>query len=120
MESWHIVHALEKQYPTPSLRLDDPVVEKVRNLTMLAPIAKHVMPKVPHILSDVSAEYFYTTREEIYGKSLQQLAAEASDADWEKMRVAAKEIGDVLREKEGPFFLGETGELGSSGGGGKG
>ncbi|KAK7193595.1 hypothetical protein DPSP01_000144 [Paraphaeosphaeria sporulosa] len=108
MESWHIVHALDKQYPTPSLHLEDPIVEKVRNSSMLGPIVKHLMPKVPNLLSSVSSEYFYTTRESMFGKPLQQVEAEATEEQWEDMKVNAKEIGDLLREKGGPFFLGET------------
>ncbi|KAF2447486.1 hypothetical protein P171DRAFT_470751 [Karstenula rhodostoma CBS 690.94] len=109
MESWHIVHALEKQYPTPSLHLDDSIVEKVRNLAVVGPIVQNLMPKVPkNLLSDVSAEYFYLTRESMFGKPLQQVEAEAKDENWEDMKPVAKEIGDLLREKGGPFFLGET------------
>lgn len=109
MESWHIVHALEAQYPSPSLHLDDPIVDKVRNLSILGPIIKHLVPKVPkNLLSSVSAEYFYLTRESTFGKPLQQVEAEAGEQEWEDMKVVAKQIGDLLREKGGPFFLGET------------
>ncbi|KAL5378353.1 hypothetical protein PMIN03_000597 [Paraphaeosphaeria minitans] len=108
MDSWHIVHALEKQYPTPSLHLDDPIVEKVRNISVLGPIVEHLMPKVPNLLTSISSEYFYRTREIMFGKPLQQVEAEATEEQWEDMRAKAKEVGDLLRKKGGPFFLGET------------
>jgi hypothetical protein len=107
MESWDIVNELEKQYPTPSLHLDDPIVEKVLNINLFKYLVPNIMPKIPKLLSKVSAEYFSTTREEQFGKSLQQMEAEAKDEAWDQTKPIAKEVGDLLREKEGPFFLGE-------------
>ncbi|KAL1607688.1 hypothetical protein SLS60_002623 [Paraconiothyrium brasiliense] len=109
MDSWKIVTELEKQYPTPSLHLDHPIVEKLRSLPVVMPIISHLLPKVPkNLLSNVSAEYFYLTREASYGKPLTQMEAEAKEEAWEEMKPVAKEIGDLLREEGGPFFLGET------------
>ena len=109
MDSWHIIQKLEKQYPTPSLHLDDPIVEKLRTITIVKPLVPHLIPKVPRLLlSKVSADYFYLTREEAFGKPLEQVEREATEEQWEEMKPIAQEIGNLLREKSGPFFLGDT------------
>jgi hypothetical protein len=109
MDSWHIIQELEKQYPTPSLHLDDPIVTKLRNITIVKPLVPHLIPKVPRVLlNKVSADYFYLTREEKFGKPLEQVEREATEEQWEEMKPVSKDIGDLLREKGGPFFLGDT------------
>lgn len=115
MDSWPIAHELETQYPAPSLRLfDNPVVVKVRDLTggVMMPLRAHLLPRVPLLLPERSAEYFYETRRVRFGKSLQEVAGEASEANWEEARAPAREMGDLLREHGGPFFLGDVGEFG--------
>lgn len=109
MDSWNIIQEIEKQYPTPSLHLDNPIVTKVREITIIKPLVPHLMPKVPrNLLNKVSADYFYMTREEIFGKSLQEMEREATDKEWDEMKPHAKEIGELLRSEGGPFFLGDT------------
>ncbi|KAF1975098.1 hypothetical protein BU23DRAFT_588793 [Bimuria novae-zelandiae CBS 107.79] len=109
MDSWTIVQELEKQYPTPSLHLDDPIVAKLREIPIMSPIRSHLIPKVPRkLLNKVSADYFYITREERFGKPLDEVERGATEEQWEQVKPIAKEIGDLLREKDGPFFLGET------------
>lgn len=117
MDSWPIAHSLEKQYPTPSLHLDDPIVVKIRDhvAAMLGPLVPLVIPKVPRaVLTKPSAEYFYKTREESFGKPLEQVEKDANVEEcWEAAKAPAKETGDLLRKNGGPFFLGETGKLGT-------
>ena len=60
------------------------------------------------LLNKVSADYFYLTREEKFGKPLEQVEREATEEQWEEMKPVSKDIGDLLREKGGPFFLGDT------------
>lgn len=113
MDSWAIIQELEKQYPTPSLHLDDPIVDTLRKIPIVKPIVPHLIPKVPNLLNKVSADYFYLTREEQFGKPLDQVGREAKEEEWDEMKPLAKNIGDLLREKNGPFFLGDTSKLGS-------
>ena len=64
MDSWPIAQSLEKQYPTLTLHLDDPIVIKIRDhvATMFTPLRDLVIPKVPRaILNKPSAEYFLET-----------------------------------------------------------
>ena len=113
MDSWPIAHSLEKQYPTPSLHLDDPIVVKIRDhvVEIMAPIRALVIPRVPLLLNERSAEYFYETRKKAFGKSLEQVEKEADvDECLEKIKGPVQEAGNLLRQHGGPFFLGETGK----------
>ncbi|KAI8936485.1 hypothetical protein NX059_006890 [Plenodomus lindquistii] len=110
MDSWPIAHDLEKQYPEPSLHLDNAIVTQVRDLIgdLFKPLRPHILPRVPLLLPERSAEYFYRTRKEQFGKPLQEVGAEAGEANWEEAKKQAKVVGDLLRKHGGPFFLGET------------
>jgi len=78
---------------------------------MFGPIAPNLLPKVPrNILSEVSAEYYYRTREQRFGMPLDQFEKEKGrEENWELAKAGAKETGDLLRKHGGPFFLGERG-----------
>ncbi|KAH8727575.1 hypothetical protein GQ44DRAFT_703467 [Phaeosphaeriaceae sp. PMI808] len=111
MDSWPIAHELEKRYPTPSLRLDDPIVVRVRDhmLLFLRPLMPFWLPNVPLLLNKRSADFFYESRERAFGMSVQEYERiSANEACWEKVVGPAKEVGNWLRNNEGPFFLGET------------
>ncbi len=113
MESWPIALRLEKEYPSLSLHLDDPIVEKIRDHVgkMRAPLDAHLLPKVPAILNQRSADYFNETRAKKFGAPLHQIEKEkANEEGWEKAKAPAQEIGDLLRKHGGPYFLGDTGK----------
>jgi hypothetical protein len=114
MDSWPIAHELEKQHPTPSLHLDDPIVVQVRDHIpeMMGPLRALLIPQVPVVLlNKPSADYFYDTREKMFGKKLEQVEKDANvDECWEQAKAPAKEAGDLLRKNGGPYFLGQTGE----------
>ncbi|OAK98600.1 hypothetical protein IQ06DRAFT_294972 [Phaeosphaeriaceae sp. SRC1lsM3a] len=111
-DSWPIAHELEKLYPSPSLHLSEPIVPLVRDqiAEITKPLAGFLIPRVPvEFLSERSAAYFYETRKKRFGMELSEVArTTATEENWEKGRAPAKKVGDWLREKEGPFFLGET------------
>jgi hypothetical protein len=113
MDSWPIAHALEKQYPSPPLHLDDPIVVRIRDhiAKLRDAIIPTVLPKVTVVLlNKVSADYFYKTREEHFGMSLQEFEkTKTADKCLEEAKQPAKEAGDLLRKHSGPYFLGETG-----------
>lgn len=113
MDSWPIAHELEKQYPSPSLHLDDPVVIQVRDhiSNLMGPLIPHLLPRVPLLLNKPSADYFYETRHKAFGAPLQEVEkTRATEQRWEEAKGPAKEAGALLRKNGGPFFLGETGE----------
>lgn len=43
----------------------------------------------------------------MFGVKVEDLKKEADDTTWEEVRPVLEEIGSVLREKGGPFVLGE-------------
>lgn len=113
MDSWKIVHELEKQYPLPSLHLDDPMVLKIRDhiALMRAPLDAHLMSKIPrNLLGEDSIDYFETTREKRFGMPLSQLEKEkANEEAWKNAKKPATEAADLLKKHGGPYFLGKTG-----------
>lgn len=115
MESRAIADEIEKRYPAPqwpSLRLDDPVVESAKGhvRATAGPLMPVILPQVPKvILGDRSAEYFWTTRKEFFGMTLDEYgAAEGGEKAWETSRAGWAQVAEALRAEEGPFFLGET------------
>ncbi|KAJ4987959.1 hypothetical protein SVAN01_06534 [Stagonosporopsis vannaccii] len=113
MDSWPIAHELEKRYPSPALNLDDPVNVKIRDQIsrILGPVFLQLLPTIPSFLPERSQEYFHRTREAAFGKSLPEVHKEAlasADEGWKKTEEPLKEVADLLRKHDGPFFLGET------------
>jgi hypothetical protein len=112
-DSWPIAHELEKRYPSPPLHLSSPIVVKVRDqiAKIREPLTGFFIPKVPaRLLNERSATYFYEKRKERWGMDLRDIEKEwSTEEHWEKARAPVKEVGDWLREKGGPYFLGETG-----------
>ncbi|PVI04228.1 hypothetical protein DM02DRAFT_611662 [Periconia macrospinosa] len=109
MDSWLIAQSLERRYPEPSLHLDDPITVKIRDAisSLMDPLVPHVIPKVVYLLNKPSADYFNETREKSFGAPLSAVEQSANEEHWEKAKAPAKEVGDLLREHEGPFFLGD-------------
>ncbi|KAH4075478.1 hypothetical protein HBH92_042280 [Parastagonospora nodorum] len=112
MDSWPIAHKLEEIHPSPSLRLDDPIVLKVRDqiANIMKPLTGFVIPKVPkRVLNERSAVYFNETRKERFGMSLVEVEETmATGEKWEEARVPVLEAVGWLEESGGPYFLGET------------
>jgi glutathione S-transferase len=111
MDSLKIAHELERRYPSPSLHLDDPIVDKVRLAKIFEALIPHIMPKVPRVLlNPVSAEYYELTREEQFGMPLTLFEQEkATEECWEQAKGPIKGMSDLLKKNGGPFFLGDTG-----------
>ncbi|KAI9719512.1 MAG: hypothetical protein M1828_006219 [Chrysothrix sp. TS-e1954] len=113
MDSKKIAHALEEKYPTtPPLHLDSEVLPRVEALLpkIMGPLAPVFMPQVPtNILNPASAQYFEKTRAERFGMSLPELAKQkGGEQAWEAGREGIMEMAGILREKGGPYVLGET------------
>ncbi|KAJ4362760.1 hypothetical protein N0V95_001251 [Ascochyta clinopodiicola] len=113
MDSWPIAQELEKRYPSPSLRLDDPVTIKIRDhiSLILEPIILQFLPNVEDLLPGRSQEYFIRTRTEAFGKPLSEVRKEAlanAEEGWKGAEGPLKEAADLLKKHDGPFFLGQT------------
>lgn len=112
MDSRKIADVLEKEYPSPSLHLDSPLLKKVEELapqciTALAPV---YIPRAPrYVLNPPSAEYFDRTRAARFGMPLSQLENEkGGESAWKIAEPKWKELGTLLKAEVGPFFMGKT------------
>lgn len=113
MDSRKIADVLEKEYPSPSLHLDSPILKKVEELapqciTALVPV---YIPRAPrYVLNPPSAEYFERTRAARFGMPLSQLENEkGGESAWKIAEPKWKELGSLLKAEGGPFFMGKTG-----------
>lgn len=113
MESGTIAAALEKEFPSPPLHLDSPVLPKVEALMpkIMQPLGPVYMPRVPRdLLNERSASYFSRTREARFGMPLDELerSEKGGETAWENASPHIRELADLLKENGGPFFMGKT------------
>ena len=110
MDSANIASALEQLYPEPSLHLENEKVIKIGQMVpdLTLPLRPEYIAKLPHtIMTERSASFFVASREKMFGKSLAQIEEEEGDGSgWAKCRPAWDELVRLLKEEEGPFFLG--------------
>lgn len=113
MDSRKIAEKLDKLQPEPSLHTDKgEVIDKVQaavggTLMNLGPIG---MPRVPpRLLNPRSAEYFRETRAKRFGMSLEELAKseKAGEQAWKGAQPHLEALANVLKEKTGPYVLGQ-------------
>ncbi|KAF3765207.1 hypothetical protein M406DRAFT_356872 [Cryphonectria parasitica EP155] len=108
-----IATLLEKDHPSPSLHLDDPALKKLEDLMpdIMAAVRGHYILSVPkRLLKEPSLDYWYRTREEKVGMSLDELEkAEGGEAGFAKAAPLLQKVTGWLKEKDdGPFFIGKT------------
>ena len=113
MDSRKIADVLEKEYPSPPLHLDSPILKKVEELVpgCIMSLGPVFMPRIPQfVLNPPSAEYFSRTRAERFGMDLTQLEKEkGGERAWKVAESKWKELGILLKAEGGPFFMGKTG-----------
>jgi len=112
MDSRKIADYIEQRHPQPSLHLESSYLAKVediwsRYMSAFCPI---FIPQVPkRILNDASLEFWYTTREKMFRMPLDRLEKEqGGDRAWSEVEVAIREATALLKEQNGPFFMGDT------------
>lgn len=112
MDSRKIATRIETEHPSPSVHLESPILTTLESLMprLLTPLRPVYLTTVPqNILSDASIEYWVTTRTKMVGKPLDELAQEQGGRQaWEAAQPVLHEVEALLRESEGPFFLGRT------------
>ena len=115
MDSLKIATEFEKQYPSPPLHVDSPLVSKVQSIVSggIGSLRPVIMPRVPDkLLNQSSRDYWVPSREARYGMPLPQYEKElGGDGAWEKATPALRELGTILKAEGGPFALGKTGEI---------
>ncbi|KAK3392777.1 hypothetical protein B0H63DRAFT_456588 [Podospora didyma] len=113
-DSREIAKYLEEKYPSPSLHLDSPYIPKITAAMIAAhePLRPIFVPLVPkRFLDEASHPFWYRTREETVGMSLDEYAKQGGDAAFDKVIPGLQAATALLKEKpEGPYFNGN--ELG--------
>ena len=117
MDSKKIAAELEKQFPSPPLYIDSPLVGTVQKHVSenLGALRGVLMPKGPRfILNDASVPYWNETRSKRFGMPLDQFEKEFGGEDaWENVKPPMKELGALLKAEGGPFLMGKTGKTSS-------
>lgn len=112
MDSRKIADYIESQSPVPSVHLDSPYLPKVESLwtQYVRAFTPIFVPRVPKVLlSEISQKYFYRTREETFGMTLDQLEkAQGGDKAWDNVQLVLAQVTELLKENEGTFFMGST------------
>ncbi|QIW94626.1 hypothetical protein AMS68_000144 [Peltaster fructicola] len=111
MDSRAIADALEEIQPSPSLKLNNGYVDRTQKTlaAVMTPLRPEIMPNIPALLPERSAEYFERTREQQFGMPLAALAKSdrAGDAAWKAAEPHIPELEKLLKENDGPFIAGK-------------
>jgi hypothetical protein len=114
MDSKAIALRLEKDYPSPSMHMDSPILPKIEKIlpSIQMPLRGVWCPKIAtNLLNEPSREYFEQTREKRFGVPLAKLAeTDGGEEAWMEALPGIKALGEVLKKKGGPFVEGETGK----------
>lgn len=105
MDSKAIAIALEAKYPNPPLHLDAPQLARAEQLwsqAIRALLGVFAPVVIRTLLTDRNKEYMEPKID------LESLVG--GDEAWEGAKPVLQAIGVLLKEKGGPFVLGETGE----------
>lgn len=112
MDSRAITEYVESKHPSPSLHLDSDIVGQVealwkRYMGTIVPIFLNQVPK--RILADGSLEYWYKTRNEFFGVPVEELEeTKGGEVAWNEAEPVLRETTALLKQTDGPFFLGTT------------
>ncbi|RDW68677.1 hypothetical protein BP5796_09334 [Coleophoma crateriformis] len=108
--SREIATVIEEYWPTPSVHLDSPYMEKIDTFKFVGPLATLLMPRnAQNILSPVSVEYFSRTRSARFGMTLDEFEnSKPVDEVWANATKVLSELADMLKENpSGPFLMGK-------------
>ncbi|KAJ9149482.1 Glutathione S-transferase [Pleurostoma richardsiae] len=110
MDSSKIAHTLEKLHPDPPLHLESPYQTRVDQI--VSKVGQLVCPlcysRVPvNLLNEASVEYWYTTRRQRLGMSVQEYEEKyGGEAAYSGAEPYLRQMTELLKENEGPFLMG--------------
>jgi len=112
MDSKRIALAINERYPSPPLQIESKYYSwlEANYGKLMTDFEGVYLPNIPRrLLSEASQPYWYRTREEAVGMSLDQLEKErGGEVGWGLVEPLLTEVAGMLRENgEGPFFLGK-------------
>jgi len=110
MESGKIAAALEAAHPSPSLRLDHPIVAEVQTLLSkcIAPLGPEIFPLArDNVISEPSFDYWVRARTADFGDLDTLRAEKGGQQSWDNARPRLEEMAALLKKEGGPFFLGK-------------
>lgn len=113
MDSRKIVDHIEKSHPEPSMHLESPYLAKLEDLlpNVFQYMRAICYARVPvNLLNDVSIDYWYTTRAERIGMSVQDFEKNhGGETAYSSAEPYLQQVTALLRENsDGPFFMGKT------------
>jgi len=110
MDSRKIATKLEEMFPSPSVHLDSPTLERVEKVMpkLLDAIRPIFAPLVPQLLLNPrSKAYFEETRQKALGMPLSEYAEKYAAKAYDAAVPPLKELAALLSEDtSGPYFLG--------------
>ena len=110
-DSFAIVQELDRLHPQPSLHLDGPYQAKVNELAakVMQKIGPECYSRIPEtILNEASRQYWYQTRQERLGMSVDQYEAKhGGNTAYAEAEPYLKQLTQLLEENEGLYFMGE-------------
>lgn len=113
MESGKIAKAIENKYPSPTVHLDLPIVQRVDSLVDKCMPAMHpnLLYKFSQVvLSEKSYDYWVGAYTKKFGMPLDEYERRlGGEKSWAEALPAIIELTSLLKERqdEGPFFLGK-------------
>ncbi|PTB37569.1 uncharacterized protein TrAFT101_005551 [Trichoderma asperellum] len=113
MESGKIATAIENKYPSPTVHLDLPIVQRVDSLVDKCMPAMHpnLLYKFSQVvLSEKSYDYWVGAYTKKFGMPLDEYERQlGGEKSWAEALPAIIELTSLLKERqaEGPFFLGK-------------
>ncbi|KAF7559137.1 hypothetical protein G7046_g5024 [Stylonectria norvegica] len=109
-DSSKIAQALNEIHPDPFLDLESPYQKQVDQIVINLgqSICPMLYSRIPvNLLNEASVEYWYTTRRQRLGMSVQEYEEKhGGEAAYVNAEPDLKQITALLKEKEGPFLMG--------------
>lgn len=113
MDSVKIAEAIEKKYPSPTVHLDSPIVDRVNGL--VEKCCHDMRPNILYkfsqtVLSEKSYDYWVGQWTRVLGMPLDEHERQfGGEKSWAQAQPPLDELTNILKERqaEGPFFLGK-------------
>ncbi len=114
-ESFAIAEYLEKKHPSPSLFPNNTIAfqsifDGAVHRTALKSVVGFVVYDIYQAVNPASKEYIRSTREAVFGKTLEDITPKGDEAiaQWAKVEAEWGTIDSWYKKSGGPYILGDT------------